>query len=145
MVVTRGERRAAWVGALMFGGGYLVLCFAPGFDRSVMPRLLSTLMSDRHFDAMSYAPSALNESVWVVEREPDREFVGRVFGFRQGTTGTAVAWGNGTRWFGPGSLRRLSRDAFRQLCHADLSLILAALGAFLGRLLAAGRAEASGP
>ena len=46
-VVVRGPGHAAWAGSAVFGGGYLVLAFAPWLSTDVRPHLLTTAALDR--------------------------------------------------------------------------------------------------
>src|SRR5689334_4387934 len=89
-VVRRGARRAAWAGSFVFGAGYLTLCFGPGLDTRVMPRLLTTALIDDYYLGMVYAPGRVGEVVWV-QRAVDQiheEFAeGRVFMRRSGPAG----------------------------------------------------------
>src|SRR5262249_39008411 len=52
----RGVRRATWAGFFVFGAGYLTLCFAPGLESHVMPRLSTTALIDDRYRAMDYSP-----------------------------------------------------------------------------------------
>lgn len=134
-IFARGERRATWAGVLVFGTGYLLICFGPGFDTHIMPRLLTTALADDHYARMSYSPTRDGETVWV-ERQADQIRTEFVEGRKFGNVGD-VAMAHTTSSYIPSSMRALSPDAFRQLCHADLSLLFALVGAAIARRFAA--------
>jgi hypothetical protein len=43
----RGESRAWWAGFALIGGGYLALCYGPGFASEVRPHLSTSALLDR--------------------------------------------------------------------------------------------------
>jgi hypothetical protein len=138
LLLRRGVRRATSLGFLVFGTGYLTLCFGPGLDSQVSPRLLTSALIDAVYSKMEYAPGQVGERVWVQWRtdQISEQFIeGRVFETRTGPTGDfRVATASTTSSYVAAKLRPISPDSFRQLCHADLSLLFGLVGAAIARL-----------
>ncbi len=55
-----GRHRAIWIGAAVLGWGYWILVFAPGFENSVKPWLLTTRIIDEAFDRL-VAPDIIQQ------------------------------------------------------------------------------------
>ncbi len=141
-----GDRRTTWAGFFVFGAGYLGLCYVPGFDTHVMPRLLTTKLVDDCYEGMLHVPTANGEKVWVIlfSNQIQHEVVeGRVFRFESPDDITFdVMTAQTTSTYKAMQLRALSLEAFRQLAHAGLSLSLACVGAVIARGFAARRKQA---
>jgi hypothetical protein len=137
-------QRAAWVGAIVFGIGYLALAL---FIQDT-PRLLTTTLIDEAYLKMSHQPTQAGERVWVVDysNRLGTGFVeAKVIRVGTGRLGTSVV----TRSLGTSStasgIRALSLESFRQLVHSGSSLLLAFVGALVGRYFAARREATDGP
>src|SRR5438270_8186539 len=46
VIYRRGARRAFWLGATLFGGGYLIVSFGPWFATEVRPYLVTSALLD---------------------------------------------------------------------------------------------------
>jgi hypothetical protein len=132
-------RRATGTGAFVLGAGYLALCVGPWCHTEIMPRLLTTAVIDDLYLKMDYTPRWVGERVWAA-RMPDDDFVaGRVFQISTGPVHQfhVESVHGTTARYGATQLRAIGLDAYRQLCHADLSLLFAFIGAMIARRFAA--------
>jgi hypothetical protein len=145
-VLLSAGSKGVWGGALLFGGGYLALAFAPWCEGHIMPRLVSTALADAAYAGMTYTPKRVGQQVWYESYSlPSPHFVlANVQAFRPGSTRFSVWAGQGLTNCSTTQLRPLPLDAFRQLCHSDASLLLAFLGSLLGRFPAARRDRSGG-
>jgi uncharacterized integral membrane protein len=137
LLFRRGVERATWTGSFLFGAGYLGLCYGPGCHTLVMPRLLTTALIDDRYQDMDYSPKQVDEKVWA-ETESGQFLEGRVFDISAGPGNRyhiETVLGTTAR-YGATKLRAISLDAYRQLCHADLSLLLAFIGGIVARSFA---------
>lgn len=137
MLFRRGIERATWSGRFISGAGYLTLCFGPGCDTQIMPRLLSTALIDDHYLTMEYSPTQVGERVWASKADGEEFAEGLVFYIGIDFEIEMVHGNRTTAHYGPTRIRAISQDAYRQLVHADLSLGLAFIGGMIARRFAA--------
>jgi hypothetical protein len=138
LLFRRGVHRATWTGFFVFGAGYLTLCCGPWCDTHIMPRLVTTIPIDDDYLRMDYAPRRIGEKVWASSGPGDPFVEGEVFDIstgpvRQFHVATVLRT---TARYGPRQLRAISLDAYRQLCHADWSLLFALIGGIIARTFA---------
>jgi hypothetical protein len=138
------RQRGTWGGAFVLGGGYLIICFGAGTEQ----RLPSTAVADSLYRGMDYTPRQVDERVWVqqsVNQVTTTSVEGKVIKIDPSPPEYHVITPGWTSSYPAKDLRPLGRDAYRQLCHADASLLLTLVGALVGRLASARREPASGP
>jgi hypothetical protein len=145
VIVSRGRRRAAWGGYLVFAGAYFVLCFAPWFRDEIEPRLpLSESLDVFYLDWMSYRPTTPGETVYNPKvwggigvegiYEPDLQWPGKK-NASPGTFRITLSGGEVVEDCLPRDLRSCTRSTFRQLAHSLGVLIFGLIGAVGGSII----------
>jgi hypothetical protein len=143
-IIGRGARRAYWFGFALCGAAYFLVSTVPGLRDSVCPRLVTEPIFDFVYPlvfptpAPSTAPvAALSASDTIlVDRAPTGRFI-----FRTSTPPTPVsrwaAWTETDRNIGVGyqigTVSLVSSEAFRQIGHSLVTMLVSALGGLYAR------------
>lgn len=152
VLLRSGTARATWTGFFVFGAGSLAIFHGPWSEDHVMPLLLTTAAVDEMYGQGEYMP-VRDERVWAFRSDLDHLTweEGRVLADRRisGVAEYQIAPDDGypSLWFDSTRIRQIGPGAYRRLWNANLSLLLAFIGAAIARLFASrsGRVAADRP
>jgi hypothetical protein len=118
VIYRRHGDRAGWLGFALFGWGYLMLAFAPGFCTEIRPQLGTDLLLGYLYPQIAPIPPP-----GAVFNEGSNEY------YAPDQSGALVVWGPDTE------------PAFRRTGHSLMAVLFALMGALMARWLADRREE----
>jgi len=136
----RGPDRAWWHGFALFGWGYLIATMAPWFDHQVGPKLPTSLALDYLQRLAVGPPQSATWSGNVTVTKPNSTITaehlqityqdGRTANVDASGPDASLALGPPARTALPGAI---NREAFLQAGHCSFALLVAVIGAIIGR------------
>jgi hypothetical protein len=113
-IYRRDRERAGWLGFALFGWGYLILSFGPGFRTEIRPQLATAPLLDYLFPRIAPIPPA-----GAVFNESSNEY------YVRNNSGVFVPWGPDTT------------NAFQRSGHSLIAVHCGFMGALVARAFAA--------
>ena len=117
-IYRRDRDRAGWVGFALFGWGYWILSFGPGFRTEIRPQLATTPLLDYLYPQIAPIPPP-----GAVFDENTNKY------YANDQSGRFVVWGPDTE------------PPFRRTGHSLIAVLFGLMGALMARAFAARRAE----
>jgi hypothetical protein len=132
VVYRRGARRAWWLGFALFGGGYVLLTFAPWADEHVRPTLPTAMLIDALHERLHPREPTVTDAAVLAYLEAVRSAPTSVVvpggTTPGGTTASAISF------LSAGTGASATPEPFRRVGHCLWALLAACVGGAAGRL-----------